>query len=489
MLQSAQNAVNFDSWSNLYTKMGVLGRDKRVSSTVDDAPVFTERAEMDALYHGNDLAKKIVDLPAREMTRRWIRMRSSEMKVKEASEFSRKVLDDMESRGVRKTIQDALAWASLYGGCCVIVGVDDGKPVHTPLDLKKARSIKYMNIIDRHEMQIKQLYTNPLAPNYGKPELYQLFSVLNTTDNLRMGPSPHAPPGQVIHASRMLHFDGTRTGRWRAREVNGNWADSVFVSLIATLRGHDSVWQSSEVLMQDFAQAVIKLEGLHEAMSTHGEAGIMARLTQMETTRSTLRALLLDAEHEDFERKPTPMTGLPDVLEGWMHRLSAATNIPVTLLYGRSPAGQNATGESDFRIFYDWISAKQETDLQPQLEKLIEILLNVNDGPTNGVEPESWEMDFLPLWRLNELEESQRRKAIAETDEIYINTSVTTPEAVTRARFAGEDYSAEMVIDEEAIEALVEISDKRTELELNPPKPEPTVAPAAAKPKAPAKDK
>lgn len=467
-LDAGRKQIRLDSWSNVFSKMGVAGRDKRTAATVNSAPVFTVRADMDALYHGNDLARKIIDLPAQEMVRSWIRLRSASLSTEESTKLSRDVLDGMETRKVSKTVEDALAWANLYGGCCVFMGVDDGLNVRSPLDLKKARSLKFLNILDRHELQVKTRYGNPVEAKYGEPETYEISTVMSSGD-VRGFADKAAVSGQIIHETRLLRFGGPRTGRWRSREVNNGWADSVFVSVISTLRGHDSVWMSSEALMQDFAQAVIKIQGLADMMSEHGEDEVMTRMELMDVSRSVLRALILDADNEDFERKPTPMTGLPEVLQAWMHRLSAATGIPVTLLFGRSPAGQNATGDSDFRIFYDKISAAQERDLRPQLERLIEVLLNVDDGPTGGIEPESWQFDFLPLWRLNALEESERRKNIAETDEIYINSGVLGPEEVTRSRFAGEDYSAETVVGEEALDALAKASEERLQLELNPP--------------------
>lgn len=49
--------------------------------------------------------------------------------------------------------------------------------------------------------------------------------------------------------------------------------------------------------------------------------------------------------------------------------LSALTNIPQTILFGRSPAGMNATGESDFENYYNFIERIQKQDVKekPQI--------------------------------------------------------------------------------------------------------------------------
>ena len=47
--------------------------------------------------------------------------------------------------------------------------------------------------------------------------------------------------------------------------------------------------------------------------------------------------------------------------------VSAAADIPTTRLFGRSPAGMSATGESDLRNYYDRVKTVQEMDVYPAL--------------------------------------------------------------------------------------------------------------------------
>ena len=45
-------------------------------------------------------------------------------------------------------------------------------------------------------------------------------------------------------------------------------------------------------------------------------------------------------------------TGFDHVTEAAQLNLSAKTHIPMTKLFGRSPAGMNATGESDLQNYF-----------------------------------------------------------------------------------------------------------------------------------------
>ncbi|MFP3681974.1 DUF1073 domain-containing protein, partial [Pseudomonas sp. SIMBA_041] len=54
--------------------------------------------------------------------------------------------------------------------------------------------------------------------------------------------------------------------------------------------------------------------------------------------------------------------------------ISGASEIPVTRLFGRSPAGMNATGESDLQNYYEVVQQQQESTLGPILDKLLPII-------------------------------------------------------------------------------------------------------------------
>lgn len=91
--------------------------------------------------------------------------------------------------------------------------------------------------------------------------------------------------------------------------------------------------------------------------------------------------------------------------------LSGASRIPVTKLFGRSPAGMNATGESDLKNYYDYVDSLRESKLRPILERLLPVILMSTCG---GV-PEDMEVQFPPLWTPTAKEVSEIAKAKAET--------------------------------------------------------------------------
>lgn len=80
--------------------------------------------------------------------------------------------------------------------------------------------------------------------------------------------------------------------------------------------------------------------------------------------------------------------------------VSGAAAIPVTKLFGRSPAGMNATGESDMANYYDSIEEQQEATLRPILDRLLPIMCISELGAI----PDDLEFEFEPVRRPSEEE-------------------------------------------------------------------------------------
>lgn len=184
---------------------------------------------------------------------------------------------------------------------------------------------------------------------------------------------------------------------------------------------------------------------------------LQTRMQLVDMSRSVARALLLDADGgEEFSREPTSFTDAQAMLDKFMLRLASAAEVPVTILMGQSPAGMNATGESDFRWFYDTIATAQENDLKPKIERLVRIVMLVKDGPTRGAEPD-WSIKFAPLWQPTPVEQADLEKKHAEKDKIYIDAGVLLPEEVAMSRFRSDGWSPDTQIDRDTRETMLEI--------------------------------
>jgi len=427
-----------DNWQNVFTGLGTA-RDKTVFGSFVRLQEITEN-ELTALYHQNDTARKVVALKPQEMMRQGFAVNIEDDTDDKASDLGQS-LRDLEA-GVK--VRDAMIWGRLYGGAAVIIGADDSGEAAEPLNMDRIATVRFLHVVDKRYLMPESYFDDPLNDkHYGEPATYRVVT--------RRGASNF-----VVHRSRLLLFGGAHTSD-EERDKLGSWDHSVIVPMYDVLRMFDSVWKSAEHLMSDASQAVFKIQGLMSMIAGGQKEALQTRMQLVDMSRSVARALLLDADGgEDFSRQPSSFTDAQSMLDKFMMRLSSAVDIPVTILMGRSPAGQNATGESDFRWFYDTVRTSQENELKPQLETLVRIMLRAKDSPTGGKEPDVWSIQFAPLWQNTPSEQANLEKTTAEKDKIYIDAGVVLPEEIATSRFKPDGWSAETSIDADARKGMLE---------------------------------
>jgi len=443
-LEKISNVVekHADGWANVVTGLG-LSRDKRLGMQFQGAPGVSHQKELlEGLYHGDDLVGRIIDLIPQEMYRAWIDMTAGGGDVATEAETAGMILQELDALGAQRAFTEAEVWARLYGGAVILMGVDDGQEPQEPVNVELVKSVGWLTVMDRFDVEVNTVYLDPFEDKFGLPETYRLSGGTDVRGTNEASDSL----GAVIHESRCIRFDGVRTSR-RKRRSNNGWGDSVLERYIDVIRDFQGASGGMMHLLTDFSQAVFKIKGLAKALASDKDNLVIKRLQMLDVARSMVRAVPLDADAEEFERAGAGVAGLGEVYDRMMMRLSAATGIPVTLLFGRSPAGMNATGESDIRLFYDYIASLQETQTRPRLEYLIELMLNADDGPTGGNAPESWNFEFNPLWQESAKEKAETRRLISVADTNYVNTGVLTADEVAESRFGGETYSPETMLD------------------------------------------
>lgn len=454
ILDLAKTAFRLDGFSNILTGLGHSLRDKTLAARFKSAAKLSD-AELDALYHEEDLAASICDRLPEEM------MRAGFSVTKDDGDLAEDVMQRWEQLGGPRAFTDAMVWGRVFGGGAIYVIVDDGSGTEAAPLGERYRAIEALEVLDKRDLIPERYYEDPRHPKFGRPETYRLQ---------RVTAAPTAETNILIHETRLIVFGGARTSR-RRRINNVGWDDSVLQKCQAVLNKFHMSWDGASYLMSDMSQAVFKIKdflSILAAADSAAEASIVKRLELVEMSRSVARAVVLDADQEDFERKPTPMTGVPEMLRLFMLRLSSAARMPVTILFAQEPAGLSATGESDMTWWYDTVAARQATDLKPQLKQFFALLFREN----GGAEPKSWGISFKPLWSPTAKEQAEIRKLTAETDKIYIDADVVTPAEIATSRFTAQGWSGETTIDLDAREQIKEAELARAiDLAENPPEP------------------
>jgi phage-related protein (TIGR01555 family) len=433
-----------DSWYNLMTGLngGENGVDAFSRLGFDFAPnARINDQQLEELYHHDWVVARICDLVPDEALRQGYEVTTEGDDDKDAVARLHARLDRMmvNPRGA-----EAWAWARLYGGGALLLGVDDDREMHEPLDEANIRSFDFVTTLDRRECFAFQWYRDAARPEFGEPELFRLARVTQA-----------GTQSTIVHTSRLIRFHGVRTSR-RKRLANASWGEGVVQRVWDDVRQFNGAFTAALTLLHDASLGVFSIEQLASLIAQDGQDALKARLEALELGRSVGRSIMLDT-NEKYERvEANVLAGIPDVLDKVMAKLAAATQIPVTLLFGEAPAGLNATGDNDVRAFYDRVRSLQQNELRPKLQRIIRLLWRAQNGPTAGKEPRNWTIKFRPLYQLTEGEQADLRLKAAQADQIYLDKGVVTPEEVATSRFRPEGWSGETVINLEVRQAAME---------------------------------
>jgi phage-related protein (TIGR01555 family) len=411
---------------NSLTGLGLKDRDKR-RTTIFRPLGRRDVSQLDGMYRENGIARRIIDLPANSMTRNWFTLVGDE---------DERVSQRMETLRAQFHVTESVKWARLYGGSILLMGIDDGQfggsdepDLTKPVNVENIKSVNFLvPFAAWREVTILEssVDKDTTSATFGQPTLYQVTPLLG---------GGHFD----VHVSRLIRFDGALLPRF-VQSSNSGWHDSVLQTAYDKIRQVDTVFDNAEIITQDFVQVILKVADLANQIGMGNDAYLKARLDALDLSRHVLNAMLLDAK-EDYSKNSSTVAGLSELLDRFMMALSAVTGIPVTLLMGRSPAGMNATGESDIRFWYDAVQAEQNNSLKPRLEKLIRYLF-LEGGQE---EPDEWSIKSNPLFQKTDKEEAELYKTTAEADAVYIDRGVLDPEEVAVARFGGTVFNTGVV--------------------------------------------
>jgi phage-related protein (TIGR01555 family) len=405
-----------DGWLSVLTGSGTQ-RDKVTSYDFQADVLGFEQCEQ--IWRGDDMGARIVELVPREMLRRGFEINTSD--DKNAEENIKTFFKRVE---FKQKLLIALQYQRAYGGAAILVGVRGGDPnLSNPINPLQVQSVDWLNVFTPRDLTPDLLYEDPTQANYGKPSTYKTQG-----------------SGEIkavsIHESRLLIFNGIQTYSNR-----NEWGDSVLNRIWSVLRGFNAARGSIFNLGTTLGLDVYKMAGLADAVARDAGANIQKRMQIIDLVKSVQRSIVVDRDLEDFERMPAPIQGVGDMCDRMNEWLAAAAEMPLTMLFGKSPGGLGSNGDGETRKFYDTVQAAQADILEPVIRKILklaEVSLKI---------PEIHEINFLPLWTPSEAEIVSARAAQANADVAYINAGVLYPDEVAQARFGGEKYSFETPVD------------------------------------------
>ncbi len=401
-------------------------------------------AELADLYAGNGLFATIIDAPADDATKNGI-----DLGIKD-KDLQKQLDDRLQTIHYQSKLSKALRWARLFGGAAVVILVDDGRLLQEPLNWRDVHGVDELLVYGRNEMLplwINGYENNPDDEDYRKggtgiPEYYQVNSVYGN---------------YTVHSSRCLIFHNSDIPEGSTlANLYRTWGIPEYMRIREELRNASIGPGYSIRLLERLSMAIYKMKNLANVLSTaDGEDAVLQRMEMLDLARNLLNMVFIDADGEDLGIQSLSVAGVKDILDNACAMLSAVSHIPQTRLFGRSPAGENATGESDLENYKEFVGGIQSGDLRDNTRTLVELVLRGMVWSGEIKEVPEYTVTYKSAWSPSDDEKATQDQAVAaaqltraQTASTYVTNGILESAEVRRALVQDEQFDPENILTE-----------------------------------------
>lgn len=427
-----------DSFVNFSMNLGIGTNNPMTDSTYGFNPITRNRVMLEWIHRGSWLGGLAVDLIADDMTKAGVELKG-ELEPDGIEAIEEKAVE----LGIWNRLSETIKWARLYGGAIAVLLID-GQDVSTPLRLNTIRKNQFcgLQVLDRWmvEPSLNDLVTD-LGPDLGQPKYYRVTA------------QAPALSRQSIHYSRCVRLEGIESPYWQRLQEN-LWSISVIERLYDRMIAFDSATTGAAQLVYKSYMRTYKIEGMRQVVAAGGDAlaGLVKYVEQMRRFQGIEGITLIDSLDDVQADTHSAFGGLADALQQFGQQISGALQIPLTRLFGQSPAGFSS-GDSDLRTYYDGINAQQNKMLKVGVTKIYRAIAASEDIDL----PEGFKINFKSLWQLTEsqkveIAEGTTRTVLAAEESGTIDRTTALKELKQSSSLTGifSNITQEQIDDAEA---------------------------------------
>ena len=367
-----------DAFSNPLFRLG-YGSQSPLEATEYPLTRMTDNyALLNSLYRDNWVVQNVVGLVVDDMLREWYKLNGITPEAQDA------LAKEERRTKMRARLSEGLRWGRLYGGAAGLIMIDGQMDMlDKPLDIETIYpgTFKGLYILDRWQgvTPSMELIFEGGEPN---PEYYSITDAEGHTITR-------------VHHSRIIRFTG-RDLPYLERVAETYWGESEIEALYKEVVAHDNVSANMAALTFQANINTMEVKNLTQLLSMSNPEMMRrfwATMQAQTVMRSNFGMQLVEEGHK-ITNTQYSFYGLSDVYESMCLNLCGASHYPMTKLFGRSPAGMNATGESDLKNYYDYVDTLRESKLRPALEQILPVIAMSAWGSV----PDDLDIVFPPLW-------------------------------------------------------------------------------------------
>jgi phage-related protein (TIGR01555 family) len=461
-------SVAYDYFSNQMARMGWGTASLPEATQYEMVRLSNNYYLLLTLYRNTWIARRIVDLPAIDMTRAWPKVVCDRSPM-EIQKFDRTVQRTYTPRAIRQ----AAKWARLYGGAGALIAIKGHEEyLNEPLDLDDITPGSYLGLIpfDRWvgiypSGSVSDDIASPL--NWGLPSSYEVRG-------------PDSGMDFHVHSSRIIRFLGPEVP---TPELQAQiwWGLSVLEICYEEMRKRDSAsWAILNLLFRAniIAQVNKELGQMLSGIGSSQQALInFERRMQAQNELMSNQSMMILGEDGDMKSVQYTFGGIGEVYGQFQMDVAGAAEIPVTRLFGRTITGLGQSNDADERLYEEKIAADQNELLRPQLDKLYPVIAMSEWGEV----PDDLDMVFPSIRVLTEPDKADLvEKASAPILAAYNSGVIGRKTALMELRQLGDITNIFSNITDEAIHEADDEPEVPGETMLNGEEPGKGVPPSRA---------
>ena len=372
-----------DSFQNVMARTGLFMPNLLETTDYPLTRFTRDWQTINSLYRSHWVVRRIIDIIPEDMTKNGYKILSQI----EPKQIKRVTKADRKTQTSRK-ILEGCKLGRLYGGAGALIMIEGHEDIlDQPLEYDQILpgSYKGLLVLDRWSgiTPEEELITDESDAEFGMPKYYTI-----TSDNIERGVR--------VHYSRILRFIG-RDLPDLEKLAETYWGASEIEHVFDELKKRDNVSWNIAMLTFMANLRVYKMEGMEQVLATGSEKVVQGLYNTIQAMNALMNnnSIQIIGANDGYESHQYTFGGVGEVYDRFMMDLAGAAEIPVTKLFGRSPAGMNATGESDMQNYYDTIEEKQESSLRPVYDKILPIMIMSELGAI----PDDFDYEFNPVRR------------------------------------------------------------------------------------------
>lgn len=422
-----ENSINnFVTQLGLPQQFGVtLSQTATLMKNNRDYLLSNDRLTLTYAYLTHGILQTLIDVPVDDAFRGGIDIDCKELDEKQIQELQ----DHWAETERLEAVKYLWKWTRLYGGGGIIINAP-GNP-SKPLNPNQINEDTLLEFYPADLWELNMATTN----QYGQPVPYVRPMYESDT--------PYNYYGVPLHRSRVLKVNGKQAPSFLRPSLRG-WAMSEVERLVRDLnqylKNQDLVFE----LLDEAKIDVFKISGFNSSVATDPTGQKAARRVQAANKgKDYQNAIVLDSADE-YEQKQIQFTGLAEMLQEIRRGIANSLRMPMTKIFGQSPEGMSATGESDIENYNSMI----EGEIRTKCTYVIVQMLKLDCQKLFGFMPDQIQIEYKPLRILDaEQEENVKDKQFSRLMQLHDKMLLTANEFKKQCNLAGLT-PVEMNIDE-----------------------------------------